>query len=192
MTRSHVDYDPELRAMLAGHCSAGGFVPIAEGGKLSHFISERLMANVRVHPTMSVGDFVAGLELLGYRLALTTDTAGRSHFTAVEPSGSVPVAWQTHAYRILTAMPPERDEEIADFLAGRIATFRKREIVKALVDWADHGDGCEAVPFVHNAVPDASETEIDVTAEWIIDTLSTDRHDEIARRHIEGGHSHAA
>jgi hypothetical protein len=104
----------------------------------------------------------------------------------------VPPEWTEQAYRLMSAMPQERNEEVAGFLAVRSLMFRKREIVKALVEWVDHGSGGEdeAVTFVRASVPDVTAQEVEATANWIADTLNGDGHGSSHR--TEEGYHHAA
>lgn len=190
--RSHIDYDPALRVILTCHRGHGDMVPIAEGGALSHFIDRRLIENVEATADMAVCDFVAGLELLGYRLSFAEDAAGAAHFTVAEPNESIPSEWTQHAYRLMSVMPAERDDEVVGFLAVRSLMFRKREVVKALVEWVDHGSGGsnEAITFVRASVPDVTDEEVETTAHWIADTLAGDR--DGPSHHTKEGYHHAA
>jgi hypothetical protein len=81
--RSHIDYDPALKMMLTCHRELGGLVPIAEGGELSQFVRPALCKDTVLQPDMAICDFVAGLELLGYRLAISEDATAAGRFTVV-------------------------------------------------------------------------------------------------------------
>ncbi|NDV89010.1 hypothetical protein GTW51_20240 [Aurantimonas aggregata] len=152
-------------------------MPVAEGGELSHFIHRRLCKKVATPPDAAVCGFVAGLELLGYRLSVAEDAQGSARITIAEPREPIPPSWTEFAYRLMAAMPIERDDEVVSFLAVRNLMFRKREIVKALVEWVDHGSGGndEAVTFVRASVPDATGQEVEATTHWMADTLAGDR-----------------
>ena len=97
----------------------GRMVPIAQDGEFGLLVAHQHMDCFKPDASITVEDYVVGLELLGYTFRLIRMEHGRLGLMHNVGLAHVPAAWGEYAELLCEAFGRGRDAEVRDFLLAR-------------------------------------------------------------------------
>lgn len=117
---NYLDANPEHKPTLDHHrADPAGLVPIVRNGELVCMVSRRSMDQHVPPAPVSTEDYVVGLEVLGFRFAISRDGDDRVMHETTPVLGYTSDSWMQLAAAIKEAFGTDRLRDVAEFVLAR-------------------------------------------------------------------------
>lgn len=119
---NYLDAHPSEAPTLECHRTdpSGQFIPTASGARFGALVNARSLTRGTCPMPSAAGDYVVGLELLGFRFELDRHADGRTDVFTLNPSQEIPASWHAMSDAIMGAFDSRaRHDELVAFLLVR-------------------------------------------------------------------------